>query len=82
MSSNKTDKGTDSKSPDSNRRAAVVCVYSKGNGEEEQHSLDFFNNLGWQGWIAGSKEMNGFGPDQLGQLLLEYDQRFPWFPSF
>ena len=78
--------------PASGGHAAVVCVYSKGDREAEQSTLEFFKNLGWQGWSPGSEDRgrkNGgdgcadltlTGPEQLGRLLIEHDKRHPGHP--
>ncbi|MEE8495500.1 MAG: hypothetical protein V3S21_03405, partial [Xanthomonadales bacterium] len=80
MSNRTPDKEIDSGSPVSNDQAPVVCVYAQGKRAAEQDTLDFFSNLGWQGWSPGSEPWGKAGPDQLGQLLLEQLRRFPGHP--
>ncbi len=77
MSSRPPDKKAEARSPEESGQEAVVCVYSKGDGTAEKHMLEFFSDLGWQSQFTESKEMNGFGPDQLGHLLIEHGQTFP-----
>jgi GT2 family glycosyltransferase len=83
--------------PVSGKPAPVVCVYSKGDREAEQSTLELFRTLGWQGWSLSREEGvgeeggsttgdNGYadstftGPEQLGQLLIEHDRRYPGHP--
>ena len=78
--------------PASGGHAPVVCVYSKGDREAEQSTLEFFRNLGWHSWSPGSEDRgskNGgdgcadltlTGPEQLGRLLIEHDERHPGHP--
>jgi GT2 family glycosyltransferase len=77
MSNTTPDNEIDSGLPASSDRAPVVCVFSKGDRAAEQHTLDFFSKLGWQGWSPGIEERGKAKSDQPGQLLIEHDRRFP-----
>ncbi len=78
--------------PASGGHAPVVCVYSKGDREAEQSTLEFFKTLGWQGWSPdgeyggrkngddGSDDLILTGPEQLGRLLIEHDKSHPGHP--
>jgi GT2 family glycosyltransferase/glycosyltransferase involved in cell wall biosynthesis len=56
--------------PASGRNEPVVCVYSIGDREAEQNTLQFFKNLGWQGWSPsgeGNVGENGGGENGESQ---------------
>ena len=43
----------------------MVCVYSRGDREAEQSTLEFFKHLGWQGWSPVGED--GVGEDGVGK---------------